>query len=606
MPVTASRNPPLEPRPRAELPLWLQALVRHDGLRLSVTVGAPILALVVVLAFFGFQLLGSIAREQDSNWADHTRSLVRKSLDGKVALNANVALDYGNWSDAWLATRGELDEAWLEPNFQTVVASALAVWRPGTGVRYLFTDERAEGRAQSLRAVLDGWAGVAPPDAAGAPGPAAAAVTSRVDEIRAGQFNTLVLLDGTLAAISARPIRPEEGSPYQLPPSGSTDWSVSVRMIDTDVLAETAVTLDLEAMRFVPADGDPAAAARLLADPTLVALPVHDGDGAAVGAMVWKRELPGTVAFERRLFPIAIAMLLAGVMAVLVARRAVSGQLRALSAARAAAEDGSRAKSAFLTGISHELRTPLNAIIGYAEILQEDGEARGNATAASDAARITRSARHLLALINDLLDHSKIEAGKMDLFVERVSLLPLVEEAMDTVRPAVEANGSRLVLNCIDDPGEALVDAMRLKQCLLNLLSNAAKFTRDGQVTVHVRSAVVQDAPGLRLEVQDTGIGMSSDALARLFQPFVQAEASTASRFGGTGLGLVITRALVEAMGGSIGVESAVGQGSSFTILLPRGLDSVTTLEAARTEILPALQPESVGGGGGGAARPAA
>lgn len=155
MPVTASRNPPLEPRPRAELPLWLQALVWHDGLRLLVTVGAPILALVVVLAFFGFQLLGSIAREQDSNWADHTRSLVRKSLDRSVALNANVALDYGNWSDAWLATRGELDEAWLEPNFQTVVASALAVWRPGTGVRYLFTDERAEGRAESLRAVVD-------------------------------------------------------------------------------------------------------------------------------------------------------------------------------------------------------------------------------------------------------------------------------------------------------------------------------------------------------------------------------------------------------------------------------------------------------------------
>lgn len=589
--MSASRNQPSEPHPQAGLPSWLAALIRHDGLRLSFTVGAPILALVVVLAFFGFQLLGSIAREQDRNWADHTRSLVRKSLDGKTALNANVALDYGNWSDAWLATRGELDLAWLEPNYQTVVASALAVWRPQTGVRYLYTDERAEGSADALRSLLDGWAGVAAPTAAPATTPGTVPATSRVEEIRAGQFNTLVVLDGTLAAISARPIRPEDGSPYRLPASGSSDWSISVQIIDAGVLAETAVSLDLEGMRFVPAGDDRSLPVGSRTDETLVNLPVYDGDGHPVGAMVWQRELPGTVAFERRSIPIAFAMLIAWLMAVLVARRAVSGQLRALSAARAAAEDGSRAKSAFLAGISHELRTPLNAIIGYAEILQEDSEATGNATAAADAARITRSSRHLLALINDLLDHSKIEAGKMDLLLERMAILPVVEEALDTVRPAVEANGSRLVLNCADDPGEAVVDAMRLKQCLLNLLSNAAKFTRDGQVTVHVRPAVVQDAPGLRIEVQDTGIGMTPEALARLFQPFVQAEASTASRFGGTGLGLAITRSLVEAMGGSIGVESTVGQGSSFTILLPRGLDAVTTLEAVRTEMRPALQP---------------
>ncbi len=596
LPVPVTRTPFSERRPAGGLPPWLAALVRHDGLRLSVTVGAPILALVVVLAFFGFQLLGSIAREQDSNWADHTRSLVRKSLDGKVALNANVALDYGNWSDAWLATRGELDEAWLKPNFQTVVASALAVWRPETGVRFLHADERAQGSADTLRALLDSWAGITPPAVQGAAGAPAAVASSRVDDIRAGHFDTLVLLDGTLAAISARPIRPEDGSPYRLPASGSTDWSVSVQIIDAALLAETGQSLDLQAMRFVPASPDRSLRSAADEDARLVTLPVYDGDGVPVGEMVWQRELPGTVAFERRSIPIAFAMLLAGLMAVLVARRAVSGQLRALSAARAAAEDGSRAKSAFLAGISHELRTPLNAIIGYAEILKEDSDVSGNATAAADAARITRASRHLLALINDLLDHSKIEAGKMDLFVERVPVLPLVEEAMDTVRPAVEANGNRLTLNCTDDPGEALVDSMRLKQCLLNLLSNAAKFTRDGQVTVHLRPAEVSGAPGLRIEVQDTGIGMTPEARARLFQPFVQAEASTAARFGGTGLGLAITRALVEAMDGTIGVDSAVGQGSSFTILLPRGLDAVTTLDAARTEVLPALQATAMAG----------
>ena len=577
--MPAVRSQSTEPPPQTGIRAWLSALARHDGLRLSVTVGAPILALVVVLAFFGFQLLGSIAREQDQNWADHSRSLVRKALDSKTTLNANVALDYGNWSDAWLATRGELDTAWLEPNYQTVVASALAVWRPQVGVRYLYADEGAESSAAALEALLDGWAGV---PATAQTDRVQTRATNRVDEIRAGHFDTLVLLNDTLAAVSVRPIRPEEGSPWQLPSSGGTDWSVSVRMIDAEVLAETAVALDLEAIRFVPASPD--RSLRSSTDGTLVALPVYDGDGIPVGEMVWQRELPGTVAFERRSIPIALAMLMAGLMAVLVARRAVSGQLWALSAARAAAEDGSRAKSAFLAGISHELRTPLNAIIGYAEILQEDSEADGNATAAKDAARITRASRHLLALINDLLDHSKIEAGKMDLFVERVTLLPLVEEALETVRPAVEASGSRLVLNCAEDPGEAVVDAMRLKQCLLNLLSNAAKFTKDGEVTVHIRSAQVEDAPGLRIEVQDTGIGMTPEALGRLFQPFVQAEASTASRFGGTGLGLAITRALVEAMGGQISVESTVGEGSSFIILLPRGLGTATTLETLRAD----------------------
>ena len=227
-------------------------------------------------------------------------------------------------------------------------------------------------------------------------------------------------------------------------------------------------------------------------------------------------------------------------------------------------EAASAHKSAFLASMSHELRTPLNAIIGYSEMLHETAEDTGPDAFLPDLVKIRDAGKHLLALINDILDLSKIEAGKMDIYLERVHLGELVDEVRAIVEPMVAANRNFLETEC--PPLEAFnTDRTKLKQCLLNLLSNAAKFTHDGRVSLRVGTA----GTDVRFVVQDTGIGMTEDQQSRLFQAFTQAEAATSRQYGGTGLGLAITRHFCDLLGGKIAVETAFGRGSTFIITLP-------------------------------------
>jgi PAS domain S-box-containing protein len=243
--------------------------------------------------------------------------------------------------------------------------------------------------------------------------------------------------------------------------------------------------------------------------------------------------------------------------------------LASLRAAREAADSANVSKSQFLASMSHELRTPLNAIIGYSEILREEAEADGRATDIADIERVLSSARQLLHLINDILDLSKIEAGRMEVSAIDFDVRALIEEAAATVRPTAEKNGNTLKVE-IDGPlGAAHTDAFKLNQCVLNLLANAAKFTSKGALTIRARRDHTGAGDWLEISVSDTGIGMTEDQVARLFNAFVQAETSTARRFGGTGLGLAITRSTVELLGGDVSVESAVGKGSTFTLRLP-------------------------------------
>jgi signal transduction histidine kinase len=241
-----------------------------------------------------------------------------------------------------------------------------------------------------------------------------------------------------------------------------------------------------------------------------------------------------------------------------------------LDAARLTAEEANVAKSQFLATMSHELRTPLNAIIGYCEILREVADDRGgDDQEVEDLNRIHAAAHRLLALINDVLDLSKIESGAMAAEIERVDLDGLIEEAAATVRPAAAANGTSLTIEKRNALGVAETDGFRLSQCLLNLLSNAAKFTRDGSIKLRTARETKDGADWLVFEVIDTGIGIAAEAQARLFEPFVQADASTTRAFGGTGLGLAITRRLARIMGGDVTVKSAPGRGSAFTLRLP-------------------------------------
>ena len=230
--------------------------------------------------------------------------------------------------------------------------------------------------------------------------------------------------------------------------------------------------------------------------------------------------------------------------------------------------EASQHKSQFLANMSHELRTPLNAIIGVSEMLREDAEALKQDTEPLD--RILGAGRHLLALINDILDLSKIEAGRMELQIETFLLAPLIADVVKTIEPLAAKNANQVAANCDGTIGTLHADQMRLRQALLNLMSNANKFTERGTISVDARQAQENGRDWVTIAVTDTGIGMTPEQMGKLFQEFAQAEASTTRKYGGTGLGLAISKRFCQMMGGDITVESETGRGSTFTIRVPR------------------------------------
>ncbi len=249
--------------------------------------------------------------------------------------------------------------------------------------------------------------------------------------------------------------------------------------------------------------------------------------------------------------------------------RRVQERTAQLQVATRRAQAANRAKSLFLANMSHELRTPLNAVIGYAEIVEEDLVSGDTSTSAADLVRIRNAAGHLLALINEVLDLSRIEAGKLELRSETFDVAAMMRGALDTVRPMAAKNRTTCQLNVAAGIGSIVSDETRVRQCVLNLLSNAAKFTRDGVIALDLRPCRIGSAPGVAISVRDTGKGISAEDLARLFQPFVQVDVTNTRAHDGAGLGLVITRRLARAMGGDVQASSKLGEGSTFTLYLP-------------------------------------
>jgi signal transduction histidine kinase len=252
------------------------------------------------------------------------------------------------------------------------------------------------------------------------------------------------------------------------------------------------------------------------------------------------------------------------------ATREHRAQMDALGEALRRAESGSRQKSIFLAKISHELRTPLNAVIGYSEMLREELPPEGaTSQRAADLERINAAGRHLLALVTDVLDLTSIESDKQDAALQKVEVSQIIRDVAATAGPLIAKKHNQLVIQMPNDLGTIETDPLKLRQCILNLLSNAAKFTTHGTIRLRVSKKAGNGAERLVIEVNDTGIGMSKESLSRIFQSFSQAEADTTQKFGGTGLGLALTQRFCTLMGGSISVDSQVGEGSTFTIDVP-------------------------------------
>ena len=308
------------------------------------------------------------------------------------------------------------------------------------------------------------------------------------------------------------------------------------------------------------------------------------GANRIVGALVVRRKEPGK--FPQSTIDLLQTFAAQSVLAIQNARL-----FRELEEKSRELQQASRHKSQFLANISHELRTPLNAIIGVSEMLHEDAEALKQDTEPLD--RVLGAGRHLLALINDILDLSKIEAGRMELQLEDFALAPLIANVVKTIEPLAAKNANQVAVNCDAAIGTLHADQMRLRQALLNLLSNANKFTDHGTITIDARQGQENGHDWVTIAVTDTGIGMTAEQMGRLFQEFSQADASTTRKYGGTGLGLAISKRFCQMMGGDITVKSAPGRGSTFTIRLPRMAqrDQALVTEAPREERGRAVHP---------------
>lgn len=496
--------------------------------------GAPILALVFGCLAMALAMLWGFAREQDHAAASASSRLVESAWRARENATGRVALDYAVWNDAYLATTQHWNAAWVDNNYYSNIADGIFVVRADGSVRHAWVadaalDQRADIVAGVVHAVqhdLNLGALLSAP---------------RKEEMTA---STAFTVAGGPVLTSIAPISPEEQSVRQArDPNLPVDYLVAIDLVTPAELGAMGESLEVRGLTFIAVGHVQSGAGDLLH-------PLATASGHGLGALSWLRQRPGSEAFLGNVGLIVGFLVLIGGLALLLAGKLVSDQVRA-AAALSGAHEASRVKSEFISTMSHELRTPLNAIMGYTEMIKEEADDGASLAAINaDADRVLAAAKHLARLINDVLDQSRIDAGKLQVAPEPVEISGLLEELESLMAPLAQANSNQLTIAADEDNMIVMADPMRLQQCLINLTGNALKFTRQGEVAVKVRRLLDHTGELLSFEISDTGIGMDKGELARLFKPFSQANGQVATKFGGTGLGLSITRSLARAMGG--------------------------------------------------------
>lgn len=497
------------------------------------SVGVPIFALVSAVLVMALGLLTYFAKAEDKAFEANTQQLVANEFSGQTLRLQDLALDWGHWQDSYDKITTRWDDVWIRETYYSELFAQVWIVRDGQ-TRFSWVMDGIPAN----RAAID-------------------AIIKKNHKASAGpRPSTNVFSSGdTLFILASQPIMPETGS------APVRDSVVLIDALDQAKLKAIGQTLGLENLRLAPSG-------KTATQKAVVSLNV----GGVT--LLWDHERPGSAEFSRLAFLVLSLVVLAGALAWLVARAQVNKQI-ALASAQQASLESSRLKSQFLFTMSHELRTPLNSIIGYSEMLEEDLERAPEMASADDVRRIRFAADHLLNLITEVLDLSAIESGSFKLNSGLVDIAPLIHDVADTVRPIGAKQGTDVTVIVNGDIPALTIDGLRLKQCLLNLASNACKFTQNGQVNISVGLDQNKPNPTLTIVVADTGIGITPEDQARLFQPFVQVDSSATRAQEGTGLGLVITKKLALAMGGDVTLSSTPDVGSTFTFSVTAALNEM-------------------------------
>jgi len=488
------------------------------------SVGVPIFALVSAVLVMALGLLTYFAKAEDKAFEANTQQLVANEFSGQTLRLQDLALDWGHWQDSYDKITTRWDDVWIRETYYSELFAQVWIVRDGQ-TRFSWVMDGIPANRAAIDAIIK-----KNHKASAVPRP-----------------STNVFSSGdTLFILASQPIMPETGS------APVRDSVVLIDALDQAKLKAIGQTLGLENLRLAPSG-------QTATQKAVVSLNV----GGVT--LLWDHERPGSAEFSRLAFLVLSLVALAGALAWLVARAQVNKQI-ALASKQQASLESSRLKSQFLFTMSHELRTPLNSIIGYSEMLEEDLERAPEMASPDDVRRIRLAADHLLNLITEVLDLSAIESGKLKFSPTPVDIGTLIHDVAETVRPIGAKQGTRVETTLDGDIPILMIDGLRLKQCVLNLASNACKFTQNGQVNISVDLDKSNPNPTLRVVVADTGIGIMPEHQARLFQPFVQVDNSATRAHEGTGLGLVITQKLAQAMGGDVTLSSTPGVGSIFTL----------------------------------------